>query len=144
MTSRLVAVVYDTRAAAEEALRVVEGLDLIDAAIVQRDVHGRIELQQTRDTSLGEGAVAGGTAGLLVGLLFALPVGAALAGLLVGLGWGARDTGIKNDELRTLGESLTTGQAVLCVLVEQYLLPDVNERLAPYGGETVDTEVSLP
>jgi uncharacterized membrane protein len=141
---RFVAVVYGDLPQAERALAAVEPVDPVDAAIVVRDHQGRIELRQTRDRSIGESAVAGGTVGLLAGLLFGIPVGAALLGLLAGGGLGLHDRGIKDDRLRELGKTLHADQAVLCVLVSPEVLADVRDRIAPYGGEAIDTGVELP
>lgn len=141
---RFVAVVYEDLTQAERSLAAVERVDPVDAAIVVRDPHGHIQLRQTRDRGIGETAIAGGTVGLLAGVLFGLPVGAALLGLLAGGGFGLRDRGIKDDRLRELGKSLQPDQAVLCVLVSPDVLPEVRERIAPYGGEAIDTGVELP
>ncbi len=141
---RFVAVVYEDLLQAERSLAAVERVDPVDAAIVVRDHQGHIQLRQTRDRSIGESSVAGGTVGLLAGLLFGIPVGAALLGLLAGGGLGLHDRGIKDDRLRELGKSLQTDQAVLCVLVSPAVLAEVHDRIAPYGGEAIDTGVELP
>lgn len=141
---RFVAVVYEDLPQAEQALAAVQLVDPVDAAIVVRDHQGRIQLRQTRDRSIGESSVAGGTVGLLAGLLFGIPVGAALLGLLAGGGLGLRDRGINDDRLRELGKTLHADQAVLCVLVSPEVLADVRDRIAPYGGEAIDTGVELP
>jgi uncharacterized membrane protein len=134
-TAELVAAAYPSLAAAEEALAAAEQLSLRDAAIVARGVDGRIQLRQTRQTGVGEGAIAGGTVGLLAGLLVGFPVAVALAGLAAGFGFAARDTGIPDERLRALGDSLEHDQTVLCVLVDSGDVPAVAAALAPFGGE---------
>src|ERR1700759_3860680 len=114
---QFVAVVYEDLAQAELALGAVEPVDPVDAAIVVRDRSGHIQLRQTRDRGIGETSIAGGTVGLLAGVLFAIPVGAALLGLLAGGGLGLYDRGIKDDRLRAIGRTLRVDHAVLCVLV---------------------------
>ena len=84
-----VAVAFETAAAAEAALQIVQTLaandvSVRDAAVVVRTPSGRIELQQTRELAAGEGIVGGGTAGLVAGMLLGLPVGGALLGLAGG------------------------------------------------------------
>jgi uncharacterized membrane protein len=140
--ARFVAVVYGSYGRANDALAAVEELDLVDAAVVVKDPGGRLELHQTRGASIGEGAIAGGTVGLLAGLLFGLPVGVAFVGLVAGGGWGSRDTGIPDDRLRKLGRELEPEQAVLCVLVEPAVLPRLREQLVPYAGDAVEVDVS--
>jgi uncharacterized membrane protein len=142
--ARFVAVAFDTAAGASDALTAAGEVETIDAAVVVREPNGHLGLHQTKQTSPGEGAIAGGTVGLLAGLLFAFPVGAALAGLAAGIGWGLRDTGIQDDRLRELGKGLDPGHALLCVLLDQEHVPSLRERLAPYGGETIVAEATRP
>jgi uncharacterized membrane protein len=142
MQDSFVAVAFDTTAEAEQGLRTVEALDGVsvrDAAVVVRTEAGRIELHQAREISAGEGAVTAGSVGLVAGLLLGIPVGGALLGIVGGGGWGLRDTGIPDDRLRALGETLEPGHAVLCVLVGDGL-PRVREALSRYG-EVVDAEL---
>ena len=144
---RFVAVAFGGAADAETALRAVRGLEgdtdaaIEDAAVVLRTADGRLELHQTTELAAGEGAVAGGTVGLVAGLLLGGPVGGALVGLVAGGGWGLRDTGIPDDRLRQLGKELEPGHAVLCVLVGESGLPRLREALEPYG-EVVEAELS--
>jgi len=144
-----VAVAFDDVATAEDALAAVRELEtdkvvhVRDAAVVIRTEAGRIELQQTRDLAAGEGVVAGGAVGLVAGVLFGVPVGGALVGLLGGAGIGLRDTGIPDRRLRKLGEDLQPGHAVLCVLVDTDGLVRVREALGRYG-EVLDAEVPPP
>ena len=144
MGRRIVAIAYDDPAQAHEALTAVERLEPLDAAVVVREPDGRLTLHQSRQSSAGEGAIAGGTAGLLAGLFFGVPIGAALVGLAAGTGVGVRDTGIADDRLRLLGESLGDHGALLCVLVDEESAPATVDGLARYGGEIVDAEVPLP
>jgi uncharacterized membrane protein len=134
-----VAVVFETAAAAEEALAVVRALDggddvcVRDAAIVVRTERGRIELQQTHEIAAGEGIVGGGTAGMVAGLLLGVPVGGALLGLAGGAVFGARDTGLPNRRMRELGKDLRVGQALLCVLVDVDGIGRARQALSRYG-----------
>lgn len=134
-----VAVVFGSATAAEDALRTVRELDaepdvsVRDAAVVVRTEAGRIELEQTREVAPGEAVVGGGSAGLVAGLLLGLPVGGALLGLAGGALFGLRDTGIPDSRLRTLGEELQPGHAVLCVLVNAGGIGRAREALSRYG-----------
>jgi uncharacterized membrane protein len=145
--THFVAVVFQTAAAAEDALPTVHELDdeqavsVRDAAVVVRTESGRIELLQTREIAPGEGLVGGGTVGLIAGLLFGLPVGGALLGLAAGALFGTRDTGIPDSRLRELGADLKPGQAVLCVLVDADALAPTREALHRYGT-VVEVEIS--
>jgi len=130
----IVVVVCESLERAEEALAAVEPAHQADAVIVRRTPDGRIDLHQTRQKSVGEGAIAGGTIGLLAGLLFGIPVGASLAGLFGGGIFGARDTGIKDARLRELGERLEAGEAMACVLVAEDAQAAAAQALGAYGA----------
>ena len=108
--------------------------DILDAAVVTKSEHGRVDLRQTHQVAAGEGVVAGGTIGFVVGMLLGGPVGGALLGMLGGGVWGARDTGVPDTRLRELGDSLAPGGALLCVLVQADGAAAVREELVPYGA----------
>jgi uncharacterized membrane protein len=138
-----IAVAFPSAAAAEDALSDVRERDLPvrDAAVVVRTEAGRIELGQAHEIAAGEALVGGGTAGLVAGLLFGLPVGGALLGLAGGLVYGIRDRGLPDSRLRALGEDLEPGHAVLCVLADAEGIPQAREALGRYGAVF---EVELP
>jgi uncharacterized membrane protein len=141
------AVTFEEADPAEDALASVrkldgnEGVSVHDAAVVVRTAAGRIELQQTHQVAAGEGIVAGGSVGLLAGMLLGFPVGGALLGLAGGAGLGLRDTGIPDGRLRELGEALELGHAALCVLVERDPEGRVRAALAGYG-DVLELELS--
>ena len=91
---------------AEHALAALRAFEPEDAAIVVRSGTGRLELHQTHQLAAGEGIVAGGAVGLVAGLLLGGPVFGAFVGMSGGGAFGARDTGLDDDRLRELGESL--------------------------------------
>ena len=138
---RLVVVSCASRAEAERALDALRELKaaIRDAAIVTRPENGRVELQQTRQVAAGEGVVAGGAVGFVAGMLLGGPVGGALLGMLGGGVWASRDTGVPDARLRELGESLTPGGALLCVLVRPDDAAAARDKLAPYG-EVADAD----
>jgi uncharacterized membrane protein len=133
--ARLVVVSCASQAEADHALGALGGLKehLLDAAVVTKSEHGRVDLRQEHQVAAGEGVVAGGTIGFVVGMLLGGPVGGALLGMLGGGVWGARDTGVPDARLRELGESLVPGGALLCVLVQADGAAAVRRELAPYG-----------
>jgi len=92
-----------------------------------------VELHQQHQVAAGEGVVAGGSVGFVAGMLLGGPIGGALLGMLGGGIWGARDTGVPDARLRELGESLTPGGALLCVLVEADAAAAACGALEPYG-----------
>jgi uncharacterized membrane protein len=136
--ARLVVVSCASRAEAERALDALDAR-FLDAALVTRSESGRVELHQTHQVAAGEGVVAGGTVGFVAGMLLGGPVGGALLGMLGGGIWGARDTGVPDERLRELGESLAPEGALLCALVKADDAEAASEALAPYG-EVADAD----
>lgn len=141
--TRLVVVSCRSRPDAEQALRALRELggDVADAVVVTRGESDRIELAQTHQVAPGEGVVAGGTVGFVAGMLLGGPVGGALLGMLGGGVWGARDTGVPDERLRELGDSLGPGGALLCALLAADDVAAAHEALAPYG-EVADADAS--
>ena len=141
--TRLIVVSCSSLGDAECALEELRGLELDDrdAAVVARTAAGRLELRQTHQAAAGEGVVAGGTVGFVAGMLLGGPVGGALLGMLGGGVWAARDTGVPDARLHELGESLTPGRALLCVLLAADDAPAAREALASYG-EVGDADAS--
>ena len=88
MTVNVIAVTFDERSKAYQALSTLKGLDregrieLKSAAVVERDATGRLQIPEGTDNAGGEGFAAGGLIGMLVGVLGG-PVG-----MLLGLGTG--------------------------------------------------------
>jgi uncharacterized membrane protein len=95
---------------------------------------GRLDLHQTHQLAAGEGIVAGGSIGLVAGLLLGGPVFGAVVGMGGGGIVGARDTGLDDDRLRELGESLDPGEALVGALVTPRQGDDVRALLARYGA----------
>jgi uncharacterized membrane protein len=114
-------------------------IKIIDAAVVTRLESGRVELHQTHQVAAGEGVVAGGTVGFVAGMLLGGPIGGALLGMLGGGIWGARDTGVPDERLRELGESLAPGGALLCALVPPDAAGAARAALTDYG-EVADAD----
>ncbi len=147
-STTLVAVEYANEQDAERALGIVRelgaqrGLAVHDAAIVVKRDDGRVELRQSRELAAGESAVGGGAIGILLGLAVAIPVAGALVGVAAGVGFAALDKGISNDRMRSLGDTLEPGQAVLFALVGEVDWELLAAGLAPSGGELVISEVS--
>jgi uncharacterized membrane protein len=126
----------DEAEGAAGVIRAVEGLDVLDAAVVLCTSHGRVELQQTGGAAAGDALVGVGTAGLVAGLLLGFPVVGALVGLAGGAVLGVRDQGLPDSRMRELGKELEPGHALLCVLVEASSAARARAALSRYGAVT--------
>jgi uncharacterized membrane protein len=109
-------------------------IDLIDAAVVVRRADGKVTFQETADPSgktwAKRGAVAGGLVGLIFppGLLVSAAVGAAGGGV-----WGkVRDKGIKDDDLRAIGDNLQPGTSAIIAVAEDRMIERLQAGLEGY------------
>lgn len=147
-SASLVAIALDDPLLAQEgllaAVRLVNRghLDLEDAAIITKEEGGRLRIQETKDTTTGQGAASGGWLGMLAGLLLgggALLVGAALGAAAGGIFAKLRDIGIQDEEMQRLGEELGEGQAALLLLVEDAHLFHARAELRRFPGRLLHT-----
>jgi uncharacterized membrane protein len=139
---RTVATVCGTVDDADRALAALEPLRPRDAVVVTRSPDRRVQLHQTRQHGFGEGAVAGGSVGVLAGLLVGLPLAAAAAGIAGGGLWSTRDIGIDDNRLRQLGLELEPGQAAACALVSEQTAAEATALLSAYGSRAVTLEIA--
>ena len=109
-----------------------------DAAIIQKDPSGKLRVKETADSGSGKGAgiglLAGGAIGLIGGPLGLILWGAtgALAG---GVAAKLHDSGIKNDELRKIGDELKPGGSALVVVIHPNWTSTVEQELTAAGAQ---------
>jgi uncharacterized membrane protein len=141
MSAHLVAVAYPDKETAERALACLQelrqehALSLEDAAVAVRLENGKVTLDQTRQLAAGDGLVAGGSLGLLLGIVVGIPVAGAIVGLSGGGGLAAVDRGIRDESMKELAERLEPGHAALFALVKKVDWERLRAALAPLGGE---------
>jgi uncharacterized membrane protein len=120
---------------------------LHDAVFVARDQDGRSTVRETQDVSTGRGALGAGMWGLLLGTLFGGPIGGLIGGA-ASAGGGALlaklvDTGIKDDRIAALRETVPAGRTALALLVSHLSVADLQRELARFPGATL-VESDLP
>jgi uncharacterized membrane protein len=101
-------------------------IDVYDAAVIERNDHGKVKITKKHETPTRAGGVLGGGVGLATGLVVALFPFAAIGGglLLATTGGGAilgavaghAAAGMSRHDLKELGEHLDAGQAGLVVV----------------------------
>lgn len=115
------------------------------AAVLVRDEEGKLKIQESHH--VGRGAVLGGLAGAVVGIVTG-PVGwVTVGGVAVGaLAARLRDSGFKDDRLREIGEALKPGTSALIAIIEHRWVAQVEEQLRQAGAqiatEAVKAEVA--
>ena len=118
-------------------------IEMEDAVVVTRDAEGKVQLHQAVNLAVA-GAAGGMFWGTLIGMLFLNP----LLGAAIGAGSGAlsgklSDIGIKDDFMKELGATLTSGTSALFVLVRKSTPDKVLEALKPFAGKGRVMQTSL-
>jgi len=141
--SDLVVLAFDTETGAEQLrddliqLQKEHLIGLEDAAVAVRHQDGKVKIKQV--TSLaGSGALGGAFWGMLIGLIFFVPV----FGLLVGAAAGAlvgksQDIGVDDKFIKEVGNTLQPGNSALFLLVNKVVPDKVQETLKKYKNVKV-------
>lgn len=146
--SKLVAIAYDTVAEAERTRsKVLEMqkdylITLDDIVIAYKDDKGKVKLQQAVNLT-ATGAVSGSFWGLLIGMIFLVPLVGVAAGAATGALSGAlTDVGINDNMMKQLAESLKSDGAILFLLVRGATEDKVLAGLAGMGGTVLQTSLT--
>ena len=135
---------------ATQALQELRGIDkdligVKQAAVLVKDGEGKLSIRESHH--VGRGAVLGGVAGAVVGLI-AGPVGwVTVGGAAVGaLAARLRDSGFPDARLREVGEALTPRTSALVAIIEHRWVRQVEDELrktaASYATEAVKADVA--
>jgi uncharacterized membrane protein len=145
--SDLVVIVYPTEAKAEEMRQKLLDLqkdyliELSDAVIAVKQESGRVKLVQLMNTTAA-GAVSGGFWGLLIGVIFLMPLlGASLGAASGALAGALTDVGIDDNFMKELSNNLNPGNAALFVLVRKMTADKVLEAIKGTGGTVLRTSL---
>lgn len=116
-------------------------LALHDAVFVRRELDGSSSVRETTDLTPGRGALGGAVWGVLLGTLLGGPIGALVGGAAAG-GGGALlakliDTGIKDDQVKGLRDTVRPGTTALALLVSHVSLGALQTELARFPGAAV-------
>ena len=145
--SDLIAVAYPDKETAETArhrlaqLMLEHAIELEDAVVVDRDEKGKVKLHQAYRPGVA-GAAGGALWGGLIGLLFLAPLFGMAIGAAAGAASGsARDFGVNDQFMKSLGEKLAPGGAALIVLVRKVTPDKVLPEIRQYGGDVIQTSL---
>jgi len=117
-------------------------ISLEDACYVVKDRQGKVNLHQALSTT-GAGAAGGAFWGLLLGLIFLVPI----AGLAIGAGLGAlmgkfTDYGIDDKFVKSLSAELQPGTSAIFMMIRQATADKAVPELAKLGGTVLRTTLS--
>ena len=143
----LIVIAFPSEAKAEEVRRKVLDMqkeyliELGDAVVAVKQPDGHVKLNQLfHPTAVG--AASGSFWGLLIGLLFMMPlVGVAIGAGAGALGGAVSDFGINDRFMKDLAEALQSGSAALFLLVRKMTADKVFEDLQDVGGTVLRTSL---
>lgn len=116
-------------------------ISLDDAVIAVKTDDGKIKLHQMVNTT-ATGAASGSFWGLLIGMIFLMPVVGVVIGAASGaLGGLLADFGINDKFMKDLAESIQPGNAALFVLIRSMTGDKVLEELKGTGGVVLKTSL---
>lgn len=145
--SDLVVISFPTEAKAEEvrtkllAAQAEYLIELEDAVVAVKGSDGRVRLNQTFSTTAA-GAASGSFWGLLVGLIFFMPVaGVALGAASGALGGALSDFGVNDKFMKDVAASLQPGNAALFLLIRKMTTDRILADLKGEGGTVLETSL---
>lgn len=143
---RLLVAVFEEHGAAEQALEALREAEEAHAAaikgqaIVFRNENGQLQIRERGDPGGTRGALVGGLIGAVIGLL-AGPggaiVGGAAGGLVGGLVARVVDSGIPDNGLALIGQSLLPGNAAVVVIVDEAWKDQTDSLLTEAGARVM-------
>lgn len=145
--SDLIVIAFDSEEKAESVRQKVLSMqkeylvEVGDAVVAVKLPNGHVKLNQMFHPTAA-GAAAGSFWGLLIGVLFMMPlVGVALGAGAGALGGALTDFGINDKFMKELGESLRPGGAALFLLIRKMTADKVFEDLRGIGGTVLRTSL---
>ncbi len=116
-----------------------EGLvKILDAAYVEKTERSKLKVHEHKDWRGGQGVLAGGAVGAIIGIVggaILLPAG---IGALIGGIWAKmHDTGFDDKNLGKLAESLPIGTSALVAVVEDDYVEQIEKEMTKEGGKKV-------
>src|ERR1700685_4320390 len=112
-------------------------VDLEDAAVIRRDVKGKLHVTTPAHHAVAWGTLSGLFWGVLIGLLLCSPITTlvGVAGGLIGAAVGeAKNLDIKDDFKQRVQDVVQPGTSAILVIVRKATPDKVEEALRPYGG----------
>jgi uncharacterized membrane protein len=128
----------------EELIRMqkMQLISLADAAVVVRRQDGKVRVKQAISL-VGAGAMGGAFWGMLIGLLFFAPwLGLAIGGASGALAGKLSDTGVDDQFIKEVGETIEPGHSALFLLVQDWTEDKVMDEITKYDATVLQTSLS--
>jgi uncharacterized membrane protein len=144
----LIVVAFDDEEGGSHFLEEVDGLqkqaliNLDDAAMLIRTKDGKVKLRQARSL-VGDGTLGGAFWGILVGLVFWMPVVGMALSAAMGAGIGkASDYGISDAFINEVAEKLEPGTSAIFLLIHNAQPERAIDHLRGLGGIIIYTSLT--
>src|SRR5688500_14066930 len=110
-------------------------IDVLDAAVLVKQADGKLKINEVEELTPKKGRRRGAIVGGIVGAIFPPSIlVSAVVGAVAGGALGRfTDQGMKNEELKTLGEELKPGQSAIIALVEDKWSEQFTRAIEGYG-----------
>jgi uncharacterized membrane protein len=103
-----------------------------NAAVISQDAAGKVHYRETGDMKTGKGAGVGALVGGVIGI-FGGPAGVALgagAGAAVGAAIAYKDTGFRDESLKTVGKAMKPGTSAVTAITNDAFLRDLQKQVS--------------
>jgi len=109
-------------------------IDLLDAAVMVKQADGKIKVDEIKELTPRKGRRRGAVIGGIFGAIFPPTIlVSAIAGAVAGGALGRfTDQGMKNDELKAIGEELKPGQSAIIAIVEDRWIEQFTSAIEGY------------
>lgn len=122
----------------EEALDQLDG-KVTDVALIYKNKHNRVKIQQSSDMTVGKGVVRGGLLGGVVSVFAGPFLGMAAAGGALGAAYGAlRDKGVDDKMMKLAGRQLEDGGAAVFVLADDGVAESIRQAVIDAGVSEIE------
>jgi uncharacterized membrane protein len=142
----LVVITFDDEGQAGQVLKALQEeehehhISLDDSAVVVKDEHGTVRVENEVDRGVKVGALGGGLLGLLIGLLVGGPIVSLVIGAIGGaLGGDLANLGIDQRFIDDVSGSLAPGSSALFVVVRKADHDATVDALDPFKGNVYYT-----
>jgi uncharacterized membrane protein len=115
-----------------------------DAAVLRKDVQGKLHVNEIGDMTGTRGGVTGGVVGAALGVLTggAVLAAAGIGALAGGLAAKLRDSGFNDQKLKKFGEGLKPGSSAIIAVIEHKWVAELEEDLQKAGAEILEEAIS--
>jgi len=125
MGSAVLIVTFDNQEQGDRALEQLEKwqkekeIELGDAVVIVKDEEGKVKVHETSEFTTKRGAIVGGAAGLVIGLMIGGPIGGLVLGAAGGGLVGKKvDLGVSDEEIKAVSDSMDASTSAIAAQIK--------------------------